>query len=400
MIKNSTNKGKLIVLASTLLTFITGVTYTWSLFNESLINNFNWTSKAASIPYTILTISSSIGMILFGKVQDKKGPKFVSIIAGILMGIGFILSGIFISPVMLSITIGVFMGLGIGIINISTTPISIKWFPENIKGQITGIVVAGVGISSIFYSPLVNYLMNNFGLSKSFIYIGIFILISTISLASFISNPPENFNPNLSNLNKENRKNNKNYRWQEMLKTLDFYKLWIMFAFNSTAGLILITHISNISKIQVDWQGGFILVILVSLFNTLGRLLGGTLSDKLHRISFFRIIFILQGINMILFSKYNSIFSIIIGVAIGGFCYGSGFSAFPAALSDYYGSKHFSINYGFLFTAWSLGGVIGPMTGAMVFDRNNNYNLAYIIALGLLLFSILITLTFNKSEKN
>ncbi len=86
-----------------------------------------------------------------------------------------------------------------------------------------------------------------------------------------------------------------------MIRTADFYKLWLMLAFSSSAGLMIIGHISNIAKIQVNWQGGFILVILLAIFNTLGRVLGGTLSDKMDRINLMKLIFIFQGINMFMF---------------------------------------------------------------------------------------------------
>lgn len=393
------SKGRRVVLAATLLSFLSGVSYTWSLISKVLIEDFNWTSKEASLPFTILTISSSISMIIFGKIQDKLGPRNLSIIGGLFLGISFILSGIILTPVMLSITIGIFLGLGIGIINISTTPVVVKWFSEDIKGKITGIVVGGVGISSIFYSPLINKLLGTIGLNKSFIYIGIFILIFSTLLSFFISNPPINFDPDKGIKRGGAIKSNRDLNWKEMLKTLDFYKLWLMFAFNSAVGLMLITHISNISKVQAGWEGGFILIIIVAIFNALGRLLGGSLSDKLDRINFLRIIFALQAINITLFAMYNSILPLILGVAVGGFCYGSGFSVFPSALSDYYGLKNFSENYGLLFTAWSLGGIIGPMTSATVFDAYSNYKLAYIIGLGLIAVSMLLTFTMKPKKK-
>ncbi len=393
------NKGKQVVIASTLLNFMTGVLYTWSLISKDLVENFGWTSKEASIPYTLYSISFAIAMVAFGKIQDTKGPRFLSTMGGIFIGLGFILSGFIISPIMLIITIGILVGMGVGIITVSTTPPAIKWFPQSMKGKITGIVVAGVGLSSVFYSPVVNYAISSIGLLRSFIYIGILILISTVFLSYFLVNPPEDFNPNMEVVDNKNKIIDKDYNWNEMLKTANFYKLWLMLGFNSTAGLMIISHISNISKVQVNWEGGFILVILVSIFNTLGRFLGGSLSDKLGRINLMRIIFILQSINMILFSSYNSIFAIIIGVAIAGFCYGSAFSIFPATIGDYYGSKNFGINYGLMFTGWALGGIVGPMTAAAIFDSTNKYNLAYIIALLLLIISIFLTFTFKEVRR-
>lgn len=190
----------------------------------------------------------------------------------------------------------------------------------------------------------------------------------------------------------------KDFDWLEMVKHKNFFKLWLMLAFSAAAGLMIIGHISNITEIQVGWQAGFVLVILLSIFNTLGRVLGGVLSDKIDRVTLLRMVFILQAINMFAFSRYTSVALISIGVAITGLCYGAGFSVFPAILSDSYGTKHFGVNYGVLFTAWGLGGVIGPMTAAIMIDSTNSYNAAFLTASALLILAVLISFTIKKKD--
>ncbi|MCS4470733.1 OFA family MFS transporter [Clostridium botulinum] len=265
--------------------------------------------------------------------------------------------------------------------------------------MVTGIVVAGIGLSSAFYSPLANYLIKIAGLSKTFIYIGVGALISSVLLAQFLENPPEDFVHKDINSNEEKYiKSSTDCTWQEMIKTRDFYKLWLMLAFSSSAGLMIIGHISNIAKIQVNWQGGFILVILLAIFNTLGRVLGGTLSDKMDRINLMKLIFILQGINMFIFPRYSNVGLLSIGVAIAGLCYGAGFAIFPAAVTDRYGVKNFGINYGLTYTGWGIGGVIGPMTAATIFDATGNYNSAYIVAAVLMIIATIIGLTFSPKK--
>lgn len=396
MEKNLNKKAYKVLWIATLINVIAGIVYIWSVLSKALIDDLNWTSKEASLPYTMITVFFVIAMVIFGKIQDEKGPKLTVTIGGILMGMGLILSGIFTEPKTMILTMGVIAGTGIGTVNASTAPPAVKWFPHENKGMITGIVVAGVGLSSVFYSPLANYLINLVGISKTFIYIGIGALISTVILAQLLENPPEGFIPKRTNpiQNKREKKSN-DFTWKEMMKTATFYKLWFMLAFSSSAGLMIIGHVSNIAKTQVNWQGGFILVILLSIFNTLGRILGGTLSDKIGRVNLLKLVFIIQGINMFLFIYYSSVGLLSIGVAIAGLCYGAGFSVFPAAVTDLYGIKNFGINYGIVYTGWGVGGIIGPMTAAAIFDSTNNYNTAYIVAGILLVISTIIAFTFR-----
>lgn len=400
MKKNLEKKAYKVLWTATLINVIAGIVYIWSVISKALIDDLNWTSKEASLPYTMITVFFVIAMVIFGKIQDEKGPRLTITIGGILMGIGLILSGVFTKPKIMILTMGLIAGTGIGTVNASTAPPAVKWFPPEKKGMITGIVVAGVGLSSVLYSPLANYLINLVGISKTFIYIGVGALISTVILAQLLENPPKDFVPKRTkSIEKKKEKTSNDFTWKEMMKTSNFYKLWFMLVFSSSAGLMIIGHVSNIAKTQVNWQAGFILVILLSVFNTLGRILGGTLSDKIGRVNLLKVVFIIQGINMFLFTYYSNVGLLSIGVAIAGLCYGAGFSVFPAAVTDLYGIKNFGINYGLVYTGWGVGGIIGPMTAASIFDSTNNYNTAYIVAGILLVISTIIAFAFVEQQE-
>ncbi|MDY0236104.1 MAG: OFA family MFS transporter [Gudongella sp.] len=391
-----------ILWAATSINFISGLIYMWSVISKSLIEDLGFTSKQASLPYTTFTISFVIAMIIFGKMQDKKGPRLVATIGSILMGSGLILSGLFTQSGILVLTMGIIAGAGVGILTVCTSPPVVKWFPPEKKGMVTGIVVAGAGLSATMYSPLANYLIKNIGVSKTFIYIGIIALIVSFILSQFIKNPnPGEVESGGIKEIKRKSKVSVDCDWKEMLHSTYFYKLWIMLAFSSSAGLMIIGHITNIAKVQANWQGGFKLVIIISIFNTLGRILGGSFSDKIGRLNLMKIIFTMQTINMFAFSYYRDPVSLGFGVGMAGLCYGAAFPVFPSAITDLYGLKNFGINYGLVFSGWGMGGIIGPMIAASIFDVVGNYNASYLVAAGLLVVSIAIAFTFNPAgEKN
>lgn len=393
-------KGWLVVLTATGINFVAGLLYIWSIIGKGLITELHWSSKQASLPYTVATIAFVISMAIFGKVQDSKGPRLTAMISGILMGGGLILSGFTTNPVLMVITFGIITGAGIGISNVSTTPPAVKWFPPEKKGLITGIVVAGVGIASVFYSPLTHSFVETVGISKTFSYIGIGSLILIVLLAQFLSNPPEE---KAAQAAEETVKHasaaSTDTDWRGLIKRFDFYKLWIMLVFSASAGLMIIAHAANITKVQVDWEGGYLLIILLAVFNAGGRLLGGAVSDKLKKTTVMKAIFIIQAVNMLLFTQYTSIVSLAAGVSIAGLCYGATFSVFPATVLQMYGMKYFGANYGLIMTAWGVGGVIGPMTAAAIFDANKNYSTAYYIACILLAVATLVAFTFRRPHE-
>jgi MFS family permease len=343
-------------------------------------------------------------MALFGKLQDTKGPRITATIASILMGGGILLSGLYVNPIMLAITFGIIAGSGIGTANVSTVPPPVKWFPPEKKGLVTGASVAGIGISAVVYSPLSNSLIQSVGISKTFIYLGIGSLVLMLILSQFLTNPPKDYVPVSSAAAKKEDKKAatapvKDLGVRDIVKTSSFYRLWIMFAVSSSAGLMVIGHAANIAKFQIGWEGGFYMVILLSVFNAMGRFFGGFVSDKIGRINLMRLIFALQAINMLLFKFYSNIPLLAVGIAIAGLCYGASFSVFPATVIDLYGIKSFGANYGLIMTAWGVGGVVGPMMAATIFDANKNYYTAYIIAGLLLIVTFLVTFTFRQGKK-
>ncbi|MGI5902454.1 MAG: OFA family MFS transporter [Desulfitobacteriia bacterium] len=400
---NSIRFGKWTVLcAAVSINIIIGILYIWSIISKALINDWHWTGKEASLPYTVAIIAFVLAMTVFGKIQDIKGPRFTTTISGILLGGGLILSSLTTNPKLIVLTFGIITGSGVGIAIVSTLAPAIKWFPPEKKGMITGITVAGIGVSSIIYSPVTHFLIENFGVSKTFLYMGIVSLVLMVGLAQFLVNPPEGYGFQNREAAGESSDSETKFApgltWKEMLKTVSFYKLWIMFAFSASAGLMVVAHAANIAKVQINWEGGFYMVIMLSVFNTIGRFFGGSIADRIGWLNLMRIVFILPAINMLVFSHYNNVAMLAFGISVVGFCYGATYSVFPAALIELYGMRDFGANYGLVMTGWGLGGVIGPMVAAYFLDSTKTYYSAYLIASVLLIIVFIITFTFRTKK--
>lgn len=397
-------KGWVVTSAATGINLILGVLYIWSIMGKALVKELGWTSTQASLPYTVCTVSFAIVMVFAGKLQDTKGPRLISTLGVILLGGGLILSSITKDPLMMVLTFGILGGAGIGFCYASTTPPAVKWFPIQKKGLISGIVVSGVGFAAVYISPLTNSLLINNGISKTFLYLGIGAIIILIAFSQLLIDPPAGYSPKTTtsaNNQQTSKPESKNeYGWKEMIRTPNFYKLWIMYAFTSSAGLMIIGHIANIAKEQAQWENGYLLVVILAIFNTSGRIIGGLVSDKLGHLNTMRVIFLLQAVNMALFSQFSSYGSLALGVSIAGLCYGALFSVFPVATAESYGIKNLGVNYGLVFTAWGFGGVIGPMLAARILDSTGSYNTSYIVSAVLLVIAGALTFLSGTSKKN
>jgi len=384
-------RGWTVTFAGTGVNLALGLLYSWSVIARFLREDLEWTATQTQIPYMIACGVFALLMVPGGRIQDKIGPKKVIMTAGVFAGIGLIASSFLMTVVGLSIFFGIFFGTAMGLGYASTTPAAVKWFGPQKRGTVTGLVVSGFGCASVYAAPLAEYLIESIGISTTFFILGVAFFIVIMLLAQVINNPPAGYvpagaapAPKKSKKEKQEEKQKGtlkvDFEWKEMIKTPQFYLLWLMFCFGSLAGLMVIGQLSSIAQDQAGMELGFLLVALLAVFNAGGRIVAGIMSDKLGRTNTMLIIFVGQAINFLLFNTYSTLIPLIIGTAVAGFCYGACLSVFPATTADLFGVKNLGVNYGLVFTSWGAGGVFGGLIGGMVRDITGTYLTAYIIA--------------------
>ncbi len=381
---SQSNKGWIVTFAGTGINLALGVLYAWSVIAKQLTKTWGWSASDASLPYAVACGVFAVVMVFAGRAQDKIGPRIVAALGGAMTGIGMILSS-FASKDNLTLMVigfGVLAGTGIGLGYASATPPAVKWFPPAKKGLITGLVVSGFGLASVYISPTTNALLTSVSINKTFMFLGIAFFIVTVLLSQFLKNPPAGYVPAGMPANATKASSTKHeYDWHEMVKTPQFYLLWLMFAFASFAGLMIIGHMAKIAGKQlVGVDLGFILVAILAVGNASGRIIAGVLSDKLGRTKTMLLVFLSQAVVMLVFAKLTSSLLLILGAAAVGFNYGSNLALFPSATYDYFGTKNGGVNYGLVFTAWGVGGVFGSMVAGKIVDATGAYNMAFIVA--------------------
>jgi MFS transporter, OFA family, oxalate/formate antiporter len=381
------SKGWIVAAAALATNLILGILYSWSILQKALVNEWGWTNTEASLPYTVCIATFAVTMIFAGRAQDKHGPKPVAFLGGILFGTGLIASAFTRNPALMIITFGILGGMGIGFGYSAVTPCAIKWFEPDKKGIISGIVVSGVGLSPVYIAPLTHSLLKTQSIEQTFIIMGYLTLTGVTLLSLLLRNPPSACSSVSSSSLKES---GYDYSWQKMVKTRPFLLLWLSYLMSAAAGLMLLGHLSGIAFVQAKWQAGFILVVILSIFNALGRVSGGYLSDKAGRTNALLIIFLLQAANMFMFSFYQSIPALIAGAVVAGLSYGALFALFPAITAEFYGIRNLGVNYGLVFTGWGVAGIIGPVIGGLVADMTGTYNNSYIISAIMLLTGALL----------
>ena len=391
-----------ILVASIVMNICIGTAYAWSVFQKPLMNLFEWTTPQASLAYTLNLSIVPLAMIVAGKIQDKNGPKIVTMVGGIIFGIGVFLAGTVTNISTLYLTYGVLGGIGIGTVYACTVGNTIKWFPDK-RGLAGGLTAAGFGMGAVIFAPIAVKLIPNIGVLKTFNLFGIgfgaVIVISSFWMAAPEKGwKPENWSPAPAAVKALGGDKTPG----EMLKTANFYLIWLMYVIGCVGGLMIIGHASPIAqeKIGLTPEVEAVAISSLGIANSGGRVFWGTISDKLGRYNALAFMYLVSAVCLLILSFSTTFVLFLIGVCGIAMSFGGYLGIMPSVAADNFGTKSIGINYGILFTAFGLAAFVGPRLAAVVKEASGgNYNLAFMIVMGMNLVGILVTLYIKHQVK-
>ncbi|MDZ7722308.1 MAG: OFA family MFS transporter [candidate division KSB1 bacterium] len=385
----------LAVVGAILIQLALGAIYAWSVFTTAL-KEAGWTKAETQYVFAAGLASFAIVMVLAGKMMPKVGPKKLAISGGIVLGLGYVLGGLVggTNPLLLILFIGIVGGSGIGLAYVVPIAVGMRWFPDK-KGLITGLAVAGFGFGAMLWVKLAGEwgrLLANVGLSHTFTIYGIVFLVMVVVGGIWMVFPPENWKPKgwvPPEAKPGQTAADVNLTPNQMLKTPSFYLIFFIFVFSGGAGLMTIglmklfpleaLQASGKSAVEASAIAGTAMAVFFSLANGIGRIAWGTLSDKLGRKLSVIIMCATQGIMMFAFTEMAGTPGLLfIAATLIGFNFGGNFSLFPTLTADTFGTKHIGQNYPWVFLAYGVGGIAGPIMGGKLGDLGN-FPLAFTI---------------------
>ena len=413
-----------VTFAGTAVNLCLGILYAWSVWKNNLIGNAShpagtamtgldegWTylTKAEGTwAYAVCGFVFALCMIPAGRLQDKFGPKIGTTAGGLFLAGGCIMSGLMRNYLGLILGFGIMGGIGMGLAYAATTPAAVKWFGPHKRGLIVGLVVGGYGGAAIYISPLGEYLIANYGLSGSFIGLGLFFAVVIVVAGQLLSWPPPGYvppgapSPKVAAAAMQSRVD---WPAAAVLKTWQFYGLVFLFFCSAQSGLLVIANatpiLNNTAKtIAFLAANAWILSSYGGLINATGRIGTGQYSDKIGRLTAYRINGAVCAIFLFLMpyimgDKNIPLLFLAIGVAY--WQYGGGLALLPALTADFFGSKNLGLNYGLVFIGWGIAFLI-PQAAGYIEDWHGNLDLAFYISGGLLTLAVLLSFFLGRPE--
>ncbi len=398
-------KGRwLLVVLGMVINLCLGSIYSWSVFVKPLTDYFTGTlgqqvtASDILLPFSVFLAFFAIAMPFTGKYIEQYGPRNVTIIGGILTGLGWLLASFANSVPMLYVMYGIIGGIGVGIAYGVPVAVSARWFPDR-RGLAVGLTVLGFGFSALITANLAGFFIGAYGVMNTFRIFGFAMIILTILLAMPLKFPTAGWKPAgwTPPAPVTGQHVTCEFNRSQMLKTSSFYALWACYFIGCLAGLMAISIAKPVgTDVGIETGLATMLVGFFAVFNGGGRPVFGALTDKFTPRNAAMVSFILIALASLLIWQVQSVTVYIIAFAVLWGCLGGWLAIAPTTTGNFFGTCDYPRCYGVIFLAYGAGAIAGPQLAGFIKTSTGSYLGVFPIVLVLAVIGLVIAFAMLK----
>lgn len=384
-----------LIAAVVAMMMIANLQYAWTLFVEPLRAATHWGLKEVQWAFTLFIAFETWAMPCSGWLIDRIGPRIFLSVAGVLCGAGWAALGTATTLTQLYIYYSI-AGFGAALVYCGSTGIGLKWFPDR-RGLAAGLISAGFGAgSALFVGPIAGILKTQ-DYRAAFLYTGIAQGLIIVLAAQFLQNPAKMIAPATPRVTV--RTHHENFNSWEMLRTPNYYLMFLMALMMGIGGLMVTAQVGPMSKTLKLSAAVLTLSLTINpLANGGGRLFWGSISDLIGRERTMFVAFFLHALMLLAVVTLGkaSAAMFIVTIALVFFTWGPVYSLFPSACADFFGAKNASSNYSFIYAAKGVASIFGGGLAAQLFEKTHSWDYGFYICAALALISAMLAIVLRR----
>ncbi len=368
--------------------------YVWTLFVKPFQTETHASLAAVQVTFTVLVVLQTFFSPVQGYLIDRLSPKLMIGLGAALSGLGWVTASRAETLLGLYASYGLLCGLGTGIVYVGVVGLMVRWFPDR-RGLAAGLVAAGYGMGAMVTTFPISHLIAADGFRPALAIFGV-VLGCVGVLAALGLRAPMAGEIAYSGLDGEEF----GMAPRDMLRTPVFWLMFVMMTLMSTGGLMVTANFAVFARefgvadaVVFGMAALPFALTLDRVTNGLTRPTFGWISDRIGREQTMTIAFTLEALALclLLYNRHNAYaFALLSGVVF--FAWGEIFSLFPALLTDIFGPRHATTNYGFLYMAQGVGSLLGGPMAAFVHEAASSWVPVFVIAICLDLVSAILAL--------
>ncbi len=378
---------------------VLGCLDSWSIFVLPMEQEFGWRRDQTTLAYSLAMISFSIGILLGGPLVDRQGPRLTATVAGGLLGLGFFAVALTGRLWQLYLAYGFLCGLAIGLLYNCIIATVVRWFPEK-RGLVTGLLMVGTGVGSMALGVLVAPLFQKIGWRVVFQLLGASALVLLVGAGQLLRSPgPLPVARDDAGLTAVQKRN---YVWREVVRMPAFWGLWIWHLFIIAGGQSALGHIVPFGVEQgVPAPAAALAMGGLAISNACGRVAFGYLADQAGRRFAMMLAGVVMTIAMLSLALSVPRFGfagLLVSAVLIGIGYGGTIPQVSAVVGDFFGPRHFGVNFGLASTGIAVAAIIGPYLSGWIKTAAGAYEQGFYLLGGLALVSSIIPLYIRAPQ--
>ena len=376
-----------------------GSVYSWSIFRTPLENELGISATESLLPYTFVLVFYAVLMPIAGYFIPRIGTRTTTVIGGLIVGLGYILSSFATHVGTLILTYGVLAGTGVGIAYGVPMVVASRWFPDK-KGLAVGLTIVGFGLSPLITAPLANQLIEAYTVRPTLRILGVAFTAIILAIAMTMTLPPQGWQP--SGTTTASVSGSASTQSGTLLRRRSFYGLWLCYMIATVIGLSAIGISSPVGEeiIEINPTVAASSVSLFALFNGVSRPLFGWLSDRFkpHYIAILSYVLILIACVMMMNAQTGQVTTYLIAFCLFWFCLGGWLAMAPTITLRFFNPDRYAQNYGIVFTAYGAGALMGTLAAGGIRDLLGSYTYVFYPMALLAMIGILAACLLLKRE--
>ncbi len=380
-----------------------GIRTIFGVFFKPMLIEFEWTRAVISGAVTLSMVTQGIWGIVMGRLNDRIGPRLIISLCCFLLGLGFILMSLINHIWQIYLFYGIIIGFGMGGVFVVLLSITARWFAKR-RGIMIGIVLTGIGMSSLVMSPVATSFISAYGWRLAYAIVGGMVLVIGIVLAQFLKRDPSVMN--LKPYGQDELKiaefatDKTGLSLYESIRTWQFWMLSLIFVCVGYCMFAITVHlVPHVTDLGITPAIAAFVLALTGAGNVIGGIFLGGIADRLGNKQVLAICLTLIALSIYLLIPISEVWMLYVVALIFGFGAGGGGVAEPTLVAELFGLKSHGSIFGVVSFSFTVGGAIGPLVTGYLFDISGNYETAFLVSGSIGVCGLILTLLLKPVHK-